>query len=68
MGKNIQMMTFNVSTYENVCEFPELAIDARVLLPSNKQIDSIDMQKLKLLVLEAIYASTSTGSIQKEVR
>ena len=41
------MMTFNVNTYENVCEFPELAIDARVMLPSNKQIDSIDMQKLK---------------------
>ena len=66
MGKNIQMMTFNASTYENVCEFPELTIDARVLLPSNKQIDSIDMQKLKQLVLEAIYASTSTGSIKKE--
>ena len=62
------MMTFNVNTYENVCEFPELTIDARVMLPSNKQIDSIDMQKLKQLILEAIYASTSTGSIKKEAR
>ena len=66
MGINTQMMSFNVDTYENVCEFPELAISTRVMLPSNKQIDNIDMQKLKQLILEAIHASVSSG--KKEIQ
>lgn len=66
MGINIQMMSFNVDTYENVYEFPELAISTRVMLPSNKQIDNIDMQKLKQLILEAIHASVSSG--KKEIQ
>ena len=62
MNSNIQMMAFNTNTYENLGSFPELAIDAKILFPQLKSVYSIDYEKLKRKLLEAVFESVTLAN------
>ena len=64
MNPNIQMMDFKLDTFEDVGGFPEIRIDAKAIFPVVKGLCSIDMAKLKRLVVEAIYESATLESIE----
>ena len=62
MNSNIQMMTFNVNIYENLGSFPELSIDAKILFPQFKSVYSIDYEKMKQKLLEAVWESATLAN------
>ena len=51
----VQMMDFRLDTYESTGSFPEVSINARVVIPALSGISSVDTATLKSAILSAVY-------------
>lgn len=51
----MQMMDFRLDTYESTGSFPEVSINARVVIPALSGISSVDTATLKSAILSAVY-------------
>lgn len=60
--KCVQMMDFRLDTYESTGSFPEVSINARVVIPALSGISSVDTATLKSAILSAVYQTTTLSS------
>ena len=58
----MQMMDFRLDTYESTGSFPEVTINARVIIPALSGISSVDTATLKSAILSAVYETTTLSS------